>query len=204
MRAKVLRGSDRPDVDGTFSIALHFEKLSPDVRRSVFAILKSFEHEPGVIDDSLLPVRRERTNPPASPEPPVAAPASPEDRRKHRRGVFEREVVTLDAEARAVLMGRDLSVGGMSVEPGSGLAEGSVVRLAIYGAPREDPFIVRARVVRESGSAGMGLAFEDLQPGVAARLESLVANLPAVESLRGSESDAMGSIVSRILEQEGA
>ncbi len=45
-------------------------------------------------------------------------------------------------------MGRDLSMGGMRIEPHPGLEMGKTLRLAIYGAPREEPFIVRARVVR--------------------------------------------------------
>jgi hypothetical protein len=49
----------------------------------------------------------------------------------------------------------------------------------------------------------VGLRFEEIAGGVAARLESLVAGLPSVESLRGGEADALGSVVFRILEGEG-
>jgi hypothetical protein len=90
----------------------------------------------------------------------------------------------------------------MRVEPHPGLEEGKALRLAIYGAPREDPFVVLARVVRNDGDDGVGLRFEQLAAGVAARLESLVAGLPSVESLHGEEADALGSVVSRILGSE--
>ena len=135
---------------------------------------------------------------------PIAAAGSIEDRRKNPRVAFERSVTSLDEEANLVLMGRDLSVGGMRIEPHSSLdlEVGAMLRLAIYGVPREEPFIVRARVVRNDGDDGVGLRFEQIASGVAARLESLVANLPSVESLHGGETDALGSVVSRILESE--
>jgi hypothetical protein len=99
-------------------------------------------------------------------------------------------------------MGRDLSVGGMRIEPNPDLEVGTRLRLAIYGEPMEEPFVVRARVARNDGDEGIGLRFEQISTGVAARLESLVAGLPSVESLHGGETDALGSVVSRILEAE--
>ena len=47
---------------------------------------------------------------------PLAAPSSDAERRKHERVVFRREVIGLSEEAATVLMGRDLSIGGMRVE----------------------------------------------------------------------------------------
>lgn len=93
-------------------------------------------------------------------------------------------------------------MGGMRIDAQPGLTLGTKLRLAIYGAPGEDPFVVRARVVRADGSSGVGLRFEQVASSVAMRLESLVASLPSVESLHDSETDAIGSVVSRILESE--
>ena len=125
-----------------------------------------------------------------------------EDRRKNPRAAFERTVQSLDEEANLVLMGRDLSVSGMQTEAHRDLTVGARLRLAIYGSPTEEPFTVRARVVRNDEADGVGLRFEQIAAGVAARLESLVATLPSVESLHGGETDALGSVVSRILERE--
>ena len=47
-------------------------------------------------------------------------------------------------------------------------------------------------MVRNDGEDGVGLRFEQIASGVAARLESLVASLPSVESLHGGEADALG------------
>ena len=132
---------------------------------------------------------------------PEAALASPSDRRKHRRVTFDREVMSLGEEASRTLMGRDLSMGGMSIDAGWDLSEGDEIRLALYGAPDDDPFVVKARVVRDNGPDGLGLAFEGVEPEVANRLEAMVAKLPDVESLQDGESEAMGSVVSQVLER---
>jgi hypothetical protein len=135
----------------------------------------------------------------ATPGIPAAAPASPADRRKHPRAAFGREVVSLDEEASCVLVGRDLSVGGMRVEPNPDLVAGHRMRLAIYGAAREEPFMVTATVLRNDGDRGVAIQFDTLGPSVAARLEALVARLPAVESLHDGEQESVGTVVSQIL-----
>jgi hypothetical protein len=134
--------------------------------------------------------------------PAAVEPATPDDRRKHERVPYRREIVSIDQEAEAVLMGRDLSLGGMRVDPHPGVKVGDLLRLAIYGSPREEPFVVHAHVVRREADGGFGLKFEQLGPNLSARLESVVARLPAVESLEQEEADRLGSVVSRILEWE--
>jgi hypothetical protein len=128
----------------------------------------------------------------------VEAPENPADRRQHPRGAFPKQVARLDAEAESVLLGRDLSVGGMRVEYNESLQVGDVVELAVYASPREEPLMVKALVSHDTGD-GLGLAFEGLDPNVAARFERLVARLPSVEALQGGESLGLGSVVSRVL-----
>jgi hypothetical protein len=130
---------------------------------------------------------------------PQAAPASPDERRKVRRGAYQREVVALGGDAPQVLMGRDLSDGGMRVEPNPDLEPGTKLRLAIYGAAREEPFLVEAEVVRNEGDDGVALQFEALSPDIVQRLERLVASLPAVESLEDGETGSVGTVVSQVL-----
>ncbi len=121
------------------------------------------------------------------------------NRRRHPRHRFPRKVVALMEEASGVLMGRDLSMGGIRVEPQAGLAPGDRLRLAIYTTAREEPFLVEATVMRDDGELGLALAFDALAPDVATRLEALVAALPDIESLGGSEAEALGTVVARIV-----
>lgn len=207
LRSKVIRSTDEGGAAGAQrAVALGFENLSVRNRRRLTEILEQRASGPLALSKAMAAASGAVTKSDASARDnertPLAAAGSPEDRRKNPRASYDRSVRSVDEEANLVLMGRDLSVGGMRIEPHSGLAIGTKLRLAIYGEPREDPFIVRARVVRNDGDEGMGLRFEQIPSGVAARLESLVATLPSVESLHGGETDALGSVVSRILESE--
>jgi hypothetical protein len=83
------------------------------------------------------------------------------------------------------------------------LLTGRVLQLAIYAAPGEPPISVRARVVRNDGPAGVALRFDELSRGAARRIEELVARLPSVEPLQGGECAALGSVVSRVVEDAG-
>jgi hypothetical protein len=106
-------------------------------------------------------------------------------------------------EAHLALVGRDLSAGGMRIAPHPALREGDRLVLHLYGEATEEPVPVRGRVARDQGEEGLGIRFERLSHEATRRIERLVAALPAVESLAEGESDALGSIVSRIVEREG-
>jgi hypothetical protein len=129
---------------------------------------------------------------------PYAAPSSDAERRKHDRVVFEKEVVGFSEEAATVLVGRDLSVGGMRVAGSSRLELGMRLRLAVFGAPREEPIMVRAEVMR-ADDGGHALRFLDVGADAAQRLERLVAHLPSVEPLDLDEAEGLGAVVTRIV-----
>jgi hypothetical protein len=211
LQAKVIRSTEGGD--GTrseqYTVGLRFEKMKVEKRRQLLEILKTRASGPLTLSQAMARANGVASERPAPAQPrgggktPIAAAASVEDRRKNPRASFQGAVSSLGEEASLVLMGRDLSVSGMRVEPHPQLEIGKTLQLAIYGAPREEPFLVRATVVRNDGDEGVGLSFEQVKGGVAARLESLVAGLPSVESLHGGEADALGSVVSRILQREG-
>jgi hypothetical protein len=141
---------------------------------------------------------------PAAPAPPApsAAPetpgaprtgAPPEDATPtpERRGLprvrLEREIVTLDASgsrALQALVGRDLSLLGMRVDPHPELSLHQRLRLALYEPSVARPVVVDAEVIRDDGEAGLALRFLDVHPGVAEEIACIVAALPSLESLR--------------------
>lgn len=135
----------------------------------------------------------------SNPVVEVAAPnPSTANRREHPRATFASEVTRLDDEADSVLLGRDLSVGGMRIEYHPNLQVGDVLELALYVSAREEPIVVKGRVLQDAGD-GLGLAFEGIDQKTGERLERLVARLPSVESLQDGESAGLGSVVSRVL-----
>ncbi len=141
------------------------------------------------------------------PAPAVAAPSradavtkADDDRRTTTRHDYDRKVPAFGDRAMRVLVARDLSMGGMRVEPDTGLELGDRIHLAIYGAADEEPFLVWATVTRDDGEDGMALVFENVHEVVAQQLEAVVAALPAVESLHDDEVRAMGTVITEILE----
>lgn len=141
--------------------------------------------------------------PNARPEPPAASrPASnsaPDERRGEPRRTYQRRVPAFGDRAMRVLVARDLSMFGMRIEREPTLDLGDRLHLAIYGSAQEEPFLVWATVERMDGTESMYLRFDELHPMIAGQLESVVAGLPAVESLHDDETGAMGTVVSEIL-----
>jgi hypothetical protein len=122
------------------------------------------------------------------------------ERRQNKRGAYDQTVPAFGNRALRVLVGRDLSVGGMRIARLPGLETGDRLHLAIYGEPGDPPFLVWGTVSRDDGERGMALVFDPVEPEVGHHLENLVGGLPAVESLHDSEVDAMGTVMSEILD----
>jgi len=134
--------------------------------------------------------------------------ASETSRRLTPRGGFAGRVLAHSDEQSGakphVLMGRDLSAGGMRIEPCEGVAAGDQLELAIYGPGEPHPFLVRATVARDDGDDGLALRFLDVDAGVAKSLEKLVACLPDIESLEDGERGGLGAVISEILSRTSA
>ncbi len=130
----------------------------------------------------------------------ASVPGLGSERRQHVRGAFTGTILATAGKSRRVLMGRDLSAGGMRIERLPGIELGDCFRLALYGPSPLEPFEVAAEVIRDDGEEGLALGFAEMSPQVAETLEKLVACLPEVESLEEDESHAMGAVLSEILD----
>jgi hypothetical protein len=105
--------------------------------------------------------------------------------RPTRRGVFEQEIVQVDEEARVVqaLLGRDLSLDGIRVVRQLGLDPGNKLRIALFDTSQQEPLILSAEVSGDDGGSGLFLRFIDLSPEMTTRIEDILSQLPAVESI---------------------
>ena len=70
-----------------------------------------------------------------------------------------------------------------------GLALGNKLRLALFDTPQQEPLILDAEVSRDDGESGLYLRFVDLSAETTARIEEIIAQLPAIESI-DSHGDA--------------
>jgi hypothetical protein len=125
------------------------------------------------------------------------------ERRRKPRTSYAGNVTALTGEASHVILGRDLSPEGMRVEPLPDLRVGTAIRLALYGAPREEPLLVRAVVTRDDGERGTVLRFQESDPALRARIERLVAAATAIESLGDSVTGERPVVVSRAVVRDG-
>jgi hypothetical protein len=160
------------------------------------------------------PVEEIATQPPvrpaAQPVEPVgqsvesaeqAPSVSTDERRATPRHPYVAKVPAFGTRALRVLVGRDLSVGGMRIESNPDLEVGDRLHLAIYGDASEEPFLVWGTILRSDGRGGTAVAFDPVHPTIAKQLEALVASLPAVESLQDTEAKAMGTVLTEIINE---
>jgi PilZ domain len=124
------------------------------------------------------------------------------DQRRNRRGVYRKRVIALFEGGARVLLGRDLSVGGMRVESGGGLEGGQIVSLALHGSSLANPLVVRARVVRRGVSRESVLRFIDLDEATRELLAKLVAEQPRIESLGPKRRTSGRTIVTTLFGEE--
>jgi hypothetical protein len=139
---------------------------------------------------------------PEVPRPPLvgASEAADEERRAGPRREFRRHVIAHAAAGSGVLLGRDLSRGGMRIARGPRLALGAALRLAIPLAPGEGPLVVDATVARDDGERGLVLRFGALAADGEARLKRALGYLPICRSQSDPDADYAGLVVSEILE----
>jgi hypothetical protein len=118
---------------------------------------------------------------PGAAPAPAPAPASDAERRDAARRAFGRRVIALGPDAPRVLIGRDLSLGGMAVEAGVPLAPGERLKLALHVRAGEVPLVVDAEVVRSDGAA-VGLRFEALSEATRGYLAKMLDALPGLSA----------------------
>ena len=110
------------------------------------------------------------------------------ERRRSPRHAFSRKVIALGDQAARVLVGRDLSLGGMRVEPNAALRVGETLRLAIHGGDGT-PAVVEAEVVRDEGKRGYVLRFADVGEAERVYLQSLLGKLPTLSDPRDEKPE---------------
>ena len=180
VKGKVAR-CRRGEVEGgrpeEFSLGIRFAELSTRSKKQL---------------DELLGVLR--SGPPVLPE----AEPQPTPRRSPRGRYRERVLVFGDAER--VLIGRDLSSGGMRIDPTTAISPGEQIRLALEGGPSIEAVVVSATVTRDDGDRGLALRFESIEPGGEQLLGEILRSLPAIEAPGSDASrDGEGVVMTQVL-----
>lgn len=214
LTASVLRcGPAADEPAGFYVMALRFEALDRKSEKRLAEVFEVHRAGPATLRQ---PVVAEPPVPRLAPEAPARVtrlePAAEDtlpaetdtERRRGQRHSYDRRVVALGEQATRVLLGRDISAGGMRVDPNPGLAVGGQLRLALHGLERSEPFVVDARVERDDGESGLVLRFGALDDASVRVLTRLLDHLPAIEARAGGPNDEATVVVSEILERQSA
>lgn len=217
LRGRVMRRDVHSDATGTRTeVAVQFERLSARTLAHLDALLAERASGPATTRDGVpaAPSRRRTqrgssrfrslTAPrdPAPTAPRESPPLGGIERRRHRRGAWHSEVLALDEQTQQVmhvLLGTDLSTGGLRVEPHPLLRIGDRLTLALYDAGRTEPLLLAARVAHEDGRRGWGLIFEDSSPELVEQLQAMVAELPPVSALSKDDDKPEGVVLGEIV-----
>jgi hypothetical protein len=217
VRGRVSRVSEAEA--GSDAIAVTFEKLKSKSRKGLEAIVAAHSQGPAMLDDQIACALRSvptisKAEASASQEPetlerevPVAVERADEihaagkDLRREPRRELSRRIIALGDEAARVLIGRDVSTGGMRIEPTPGLGVGDVLRVALHVRPDGQPLVVSARVRRDDGEAGLALRFTGLNEAARLCLEDMLLTLPAIVDSNDSDDPSAGAgmVVSEVV-----
>jgi hypothetical protein len=102
----------------------------------------------------------------------LSIPEAPE-RRDAPRVAYDRRVIARGTGTPLVLLGRDLSAGGISVETRRALAIGDRMQIALH-AGGDVPLVLSVEVVRAIDECVWALAFRDLRGEQRERIEALL------------------------------
>ena len=201
LRGHVMRVSSAEA--GSDVIAVLFDLLREIARKRLESIVLTHSHGAPVLGHTValalhsVAIIAEDGEPPF-PDRDDPADDTPSERRIHQRHTLSHRIVALGDEAARVLIGRNLSVGGMRIEPTPGLSVGDQLDVALHIRPNGQPLVVLAEMTRDDGPDGMALRFVDLSPAARASLEEMVVALPTIiEPNRSKEGAAV--VVSRVV-----
>ena len=141
----------RGEPTGVCDLALRFRELSPRASDRLHA----------AVGQVLLP-------PPENPNG---------ERRASERRWFGRRVIARGRGHPRVLLGRDLSAGGMQVENATGLAAGEQLQLALHSQSGDVPLVLRAEVLRTGAGGKAALVFPALSESQQEALAKMLGEL---------------------------
>lgn len=198
----VLRSSPS-ELEGLRSIVVAFGRRSKRAGARLQDLVDRHSGGPAVLrKDALSAADLQREAGPGLGGFRGSAQPGAEERRASPRREYVQHVIALGAEAGRVLLGRDISLGGMRVDAHPDLRVGDRLRIGLHLRAREKPLVVAAKVARNDGEEGFGLAFRDLSEEAAEYLRGMVTFLPIL-AVREGGADS-GVIPTEILEHQEA
>lgn len=198
LTGRVVRGeaTERP---GTKAVGITFEDNSKRIEKRLCGVVARHSAGPATLAsvDAEAGLGAGETR--AREE--MVGPTDLPDRRSAPRHRYAEHVIALGDEAARVLIGRDISLGGMRTDPHPDVSVGDELRIALHVRPGQDPLVVKARVERDDGEDGLVLQFIRLQESARHHLERMANFLPIL-AVRKDGGDGEEVVVSEILDRD--
>lgn len=200
LKGRVARSAAAAVEDATrgHEVAVQFEALSRGAMSEVKKLVAQHGTGPAPWKDA------PRT---AAPERPRSEPEANEttqpgrdaenDRRQSPRRRYAKPVLVKGDGSSRILMGQDLSSGGMRVMRDESLEVGAELKLALYGEDGVPPLMLNATVAREDG-AFLVLIFADLGEEGREQIARFMSRSPVTAA---EDGDGTAIVVSEIVEQ---
>ena len=222
LNGHVGRSADHPS--GRQQLVVIFDGLAGDVFERLESILQGkvigtvvthlaedFTADPASLTVPGVARAKQQAPPPVAsssdPEPAEPEPESEQgaNQRANPRIEYTRKVTALLATGEDVVLGRNLSVDGMCVEPRPDLSVGLELELAIYGPnAAAEPVLVKATVARNDEELGTVFRFRGLSEGDRKELVSIVDKGAQILSLTRGCGDAEGVVISTVRSSQRA
>lgn len=113
------------------------------------------------------------------------------DRRNAPRVSYDERVVALDKEAARILVGRDLSPGGMRISSNEDVDIGDKIRIALHCGTELEPLVLIATADRDDGDQGTVLTFQELSDRQLEHLEKIIASQSPIQCVEDKSEAAI-------------
>lgn len=172
---------------GQRELGIVFENQTQRARKRLVPLIETLTKGPARCDGrhEAEATSSEFETAPAPQAKAMDAAMAKTERRSNPRRSFRRELVALDEDSedvRLALIGRDLSIDGMRVEPNPDLQIDDHLRIGFYDCADGEPLTLHAVVTRIDGRFGSCLRFIGLDAASRSRLEQAIERLPAIET----------------------
>jgi hypothetical protein len=179
-----------------YAVAVSFESLEPSTAALIGSLVRGER-----IGTRVTPLAR-RPYVDGSGIPDWDEMAADGERRDQLRRRYDEHVdaCSSDAVDRPVsALGRDLSIGGMRIQPPSNLdlEISALTTLSLHSGDLERPLRVRARVARREADGTLALVFEGLSDDERSAIEQILATLPPIAALDGLDQRVVATEIQR-------
>lgn len=193
--SRALRSAKANDAPGSHVVAASFVGLKPAQGQRLRKVFESYKNGPA----RLLEANGDSGS---GPKPVPVKTTTPPERRVGLRKNLDEHVVAVSEEATRVLLCRDISLGGMRVEPNDTLVPGDDLLVAVHAGGRSEPMVVNAKVSRDDGEKGLVLTFYDVSKESEGCLRKIVNRVPENDSEDGAGNQNL--IISEIVERRAS